>query len=355
MKRADELGIVLDGLPGDTDSITDVAGVEVGHETLISGEGSGKSDTPVVRTGVTAILPIGRANLGRDVFCGATVLNGNGEWTGSAWTEESGMLCGPIMLTNTYSVGIVRDAVLKWMNSNRMKHDSLPVVFEIYDGVLSDIRGHHISDNHVFAAIEKASHGPVAEGNVGGGTGAICYDFKGGIGTSSRKVKVLGDEYVVGVLVQANQGLRDQLQINGVPVGRDIGNALVRTKEIGSIVSVIATDAPMLPHQLKRLSRRAYLGLARTGSISSNGSGDFSIAFSVANSYNHGDARREKSDWISNGELDALFEGVVQATEESIINALLAAESMRGTDGHFVPALPHDRLRELMAGARRLH
>lgn len=348
MKRVDAFGIDLEGEPGDSDSITDVSGVEVGHETLIYGDGPGNSGAPAVRTGVTAILPIGRKGLGNDIFCGTTVLNGNGEATGSAWIDESGMLTGPIMLTNTYSVGIVRDAVLKWMNANGREHDSLPVVFEISDSYLNDIRGHHITDDHVFAAINKASSGDVGEGNVGGGTGAVCYEFKGGIGTASRKVNVTGKDYTVGVMVQANHGLRDQLIVNGVPVGRHIRKESIRTKESGSVVIVIATDAPLLPHQLKRLSRRAFMGVARTGSISSDGSGDFSIAFSVAAKYRHKDAHMRNAAWIPNSELDGLFKGAVQATEESIINALLAAESMHGLDGHFVPALPHEKLRELM-------
>lgn len=352
MKRADEFGIELDGTPGKSDSMTDVAGVEVGHETLVFGEGMKGSVTPAVRTGVTAILPAGRKGLGTDMFCGLSVLNGNGEWTGSAWVEESGMLSGPVMLTNTYSVGVVRDAVLKWMNLHSLKHDSLPVVFEIHDGKLSDIRGHHVSDKHVFSAIDNASTGGVAEGNVGGGTGAVCYGFKGGVGSASRVVSVLGAEYTVGVIVQANHGLKDQLRINGVPVGRLLGNAEGRYRETGSIVIAIATDAPLLPHQLKRLSRRAFMGVARTGSISSDGSGDFSIAFSVSKSYEHAQARMQSSEWIPNSELDLLFEGAVQATEESTINALLAAESMYGIDGNFIQALPHDRLSEVMRSER---
>ena len=355
MKRADAFGINLEGEPGDSDSITDVSGVEVGHETLIYGDGPGNSGAPAVRTGVTAILPMGQEGLGNDIFCGTTVLNGNGEASGSAWIEESGMLTGPIMLTNTYSVGVVRDAVLKWMNANKREHDSLPVVFEISDSYLNDIRGHHVTDAHAFAAIQKASSGQVGEGNVGGGTGAVCYEFKGGIGTASRKVNVAGEEYTVGVMVQANHGLRDQLIVNGVAVGKHIKKESVKLKESGSIVTVIATDAPLLPHQLKRLSRRAYMGVARTGSISSDGSGDFSIAVSVANKYRHKDTQKRNATWIPNAEIDGLFKGAVQATEESIINALLAAESMRGLDGHFVSALPHDTLKELMsrAGSQR--
>ena len=351
MKKAASLGIHFEGRTGDRNSIVDVPGVEVGHETIMKDLQGNNGEVLPVRTGVTAVLPKGKANLGSDFFCGTSVLNGNGEVTGAAWIEESGMLSGPVMLTNTYSVGVVRDAVLKWMNANKVRHDALPVVCEISDEFLSALKGHHVSDSHVFSAIEKASVDNTKEGNVGGGTGAVCYEFKGGIGTSSRKIKLLGGEHTVGVMVQANHGLRHQLRVLGVPVGKHLRENLVRKRETGSIVTIIATDAPLLPHQLKRLSRRAYMGLGRTGSVSSDGSGDFSLAFSVANSYSHGSGQKENAAWIPNAELDALFEGAVQATEESIINALLAAESVRGIDGHFVSALPQEKLKELMSAS----
>lgn len=348
MKKAASLGINFEGEKGLKNSIVDVPGVEVGHETVISELVNEENGNVCIRTGVTAILPAGKSDLRMEYFCGTSVLNGNGEGTGFAWIKESGMLSGPIMLTNTYSVGVVRDAVLKWLNSRDSRHDALPVVCEISDEYLNDIRGHHIKDHHVFSALENASNNNLEEGNVGGGTGAVCYEFKGGIGASSRIVSIGKEKYVVGVMVQANHGLRNQLQIKGIPVGMNITDNLVKKRESGSIVFVVATNAPLLPHQLERLSKRVYLGLARTGSVSSNGSGDFSIAFSVANSYVNGSGELSSANWIPNSELDPIFEGVVQATEESIINALLAAESMSGIKGHFVSALPHDELENLM-------
>ncbi len=348
MKMAEKIGLHFEGIQGRLNSIVDVKGVEVGHETLISNTQTNDGKNNYIRTGVTAILPAGREHIGFDIFSGTSTLNGNGEATGFAWINESGMLSSPVMLTNTNSVGIVRDATLKWMDNQNIHHDSLPVVCEISDEYLNDIRGHHITDKHVFSALEKASSSNVEEGNVGGGTGAVCYEFKGGIGTSSRVVNILGNDYTVGVMVQANHGLRHQLNIEGISVGKAIKENLVKTRESGSIVFVVGTDAPLLPHQLQRLSRRAFLGLARTGSVSSNGSGDFSIAFSVANIYNNGNLKKENAEWLPNTELDRLFEGVVYATEESIINALLAAQPMEGTQGHSVSALPHKALKELL-------
>lgn len=348
MKAAERLGIFLDGPKGPRNAIVDVKGVETGHETIISD--SPDNETGPVRTGVTAILPAGRNQLGMDLFSGTAVLNGNGEATGFAWINESGMLSGPVMLTNTYSVGIVRDASLKWLNRKELRHDSLPVVCEISDEFLNDISGHHITDKHVFSALDKASTNNLEEGNVGGGTGAVCYEFKGGIGTSSRVVKVLGQEYTIGVMVQANHGLRHQLCLKGIPVGKHFNENLVRERESGSIVMVVATDAPLLPHQLERVARRTFPGLARTGSVSSNGSGDFSIAFSTANKFLNGSQQKESATWLPNSELDPIFEATVYATEESIINALLAAEPMSGINGHFVQALPHEKLSKLVAG-----
>lgn len=353
MKKAEELGIVFDGVRGTKNSIIDVKGVEVGHETLIYDKKTETGDTISVRTGVSAIIPAGKENLNKELFCGVSVLNGNGETTGFPWIRESGMLSGPILLTGTYSVGVVRDAVLKWLDKNSFKHEALPVVLEISDEFLNDRKGHHIQDQHVFSALDKANSTNVEEGNVGGGTGAVCYEFKGGIGTSSRKVNVVGKSYTVGVMVQSNHGLRHQLQVKGVPVGKHLKEDLVKKKETGSIVFIIATDAPLLPHQLTRLSNRPYLGLARTGSISSNGSGDFCLAFSTANSYKPGSEALNRAEWIANSEMDPLFEGVVQATEEAILNSLLAAETMVGNLNHRVIALPQDRLRDLMSGFPR--
>lgn len=352
MKKAGSLGIDFDGTHGKKNSIVDISGLEVGHETIIKDVGTSGNELITIRTGVTAVLPQGRKNLGIDYFCGASIFNGNGEATGYSWIEESGMLSGPIMLTNTYSVGLVRDAVLKWMTTKEIKHDALPVVCEISDQYLNDISGHHITDSHAFSSLDKASTNNLEEGNVGGGTGAVCYEFKGGIGTSSRVANLKDGDYTVGVMVQANHGLRRQLTVKGVQVGKKLEGPPVKRKETGSIVIVIATDAPLLPHQLERLSRRAYLGLARTGSISSDGSGDFSLAFSVANGYENRSSSKSSATWLPNPELDPLFEAVVQATEESIINALFAAESMAGFQGHYVPAVPIQEVLQLIKAPR---
>lgn len=348
LKNVVSRDIGFEGKHGTANSIVDVEGVEVGHETIVKDIEQNSGKTVAVRTGVSSILPQGRERLGKDYFCGVSTLNGNGEVTGISWVEESGMLSGPIMLTNTYSVGVVRDAVLKWLVSNNIKHDALPVVCEISDEFLNNISGHHVRDEHVFAAINEASKNNIEQGNVGGGTGAVCYEFKGGIGTSSRIVGLCGETYTVGVMVQANHGLRQQLIIKGVPVGKSMNEHLVKTRETGSIVIVIATDAPLLPHQLKRLSKRAFLGMARTGSVSSDGSGDFSIAFSVAHGFENRSPEIASARWLPNAELDPLFEGVVQATEESIVNALLSAESVNGIDGHYVSAIPRDQLMKLL-------
>jgi len=353
--RARDLGIPLDGMPGPLNAITDVKGVEVGHTTLISGEGKLKVGTGPVRTGVTAILPRGKKS-GDQVFAGWFSQNGNGEMTGTTWIEESGFLEGPVMLTNTHSVGTVRDAVVAW----RVKHGfanqpwSLPVVAETWDGWLNDINGFHVKEKHVFDALDGAKEGAVAEGNVGGGTGMVCFEFKGGIGTASRKLDKKQGEYTVGVLVQANFGLRHQLQIAGVPVGKEIPEGAVRKKENGSIIIVIATDAPLLPHQLKRLARRATMGLARTGSVSGNGSGDIFLAFSTANAEAAKETGTVQLTMLPNERMNALFEGTVQATEEAIYNALAAAETMTGIDDHKVVSLPHDRLKEVLKKYNRL-
>jgi D-aminopeptidase len=354
--RARDLGIPFEGTPGRFNAITDVAGVEVGYVTLISGEGSLKVGTGPVRTGVTAILPRGKRS--KDpVFAGWFSLNGNGEMTGTTWIEESGFLEGPVLISNTHSVGIVRDAIIAW----ELQHDTLfeslalPVVAETSDAYLNDINGFHVKQQHIFEALDNAKPGAIAEGNVGGGTGMICYEFKGGTGTASRKLSEKESGYTVGVLVQANHGRRFQLQIAGVPVGKEIVENAPFTQgadlynEQGSIIIVIATDAPLLPHQLKRLARRAALGLARTGSSSGNGSGDIFIAFSTANP---GTAAPPKGttqiQMLSNQQIDPLFGAATLATEEAIINTLVAAETMSGIDGHKIYSLPHDRLKEVM-------
>ena len=358
--RARLLGIPFDGTPGPLDAITDVAGVEVGYTTLISGEGPLKIGVGPVRTGVTAILPRGHQDtLDKPVFAAGFSLNGNGEMTGAEWVEEGGFLEGPVMLTNTHSVGVVRDAVIKW----RIAHGapdasgywwSLPVVAETYDGYLNDVNGFHVHDEHVFHALDGATPGPVAEGAVGGGTGMICYEFKGGTGTASRRLSAKAGGYTLGVLVQANCGLRRQLTIAGVPVGRELNLPSQREDDLGSIIIVIATDAPLLPHQLKRLARRASMGLARTGSVSGNGSGDIFLAFSTANPDAGETEGTTKLEMLPNDRMNGIFDATVQATEEAIVNALVAAEPMTGRDGHTVPALPHEAVRQLLRQHGRL-
>ena len=350
--RARDLGVPFDGAPGPLNAITDVPGIEVGHVTLISGEGP-----QAVRTGVTAVWPRGK-QFAPPVFGGWFSLNGNGEMTGTTWLEESGLLDGPVMITNTHSVGIVRDAYIKWRVARARQAGidlsdewSLPVVAETWDGFLNDINGFHVHEADVSVALESAKAGPVAEGNVGGGTGMVCYGFKGGIGTSSRKA----GPYTVGVLVQCNCGRRPQLRIAGVPVGQEIpGNEPYASnyrhsgEDVGSIIIVVATDAPLLPHQTKRLARRASLGLARTGSISGNGSGDIFIAFSTANPDAGRTSGLVKLTMLPNDEMNRLFEATAQATEEAIVNAMVGAQTMTGYEGHSVIALPHDRLKQVL-------
>ncbi len=358
--RARLLGIPFDGTPGPLDAITDVAGVEVGFTTLISGEGPLKVGEGPVRTGVTAILPRGHdGTLDHPVFAGTFSLNGNGEMTGAAWVKEGGFLEGPVVLTNTHSVGTARDAVIKW----RVGHGSpdasgywwsLPVVAETYDGYLNDVNGFHVTDANVFHALDSASSGPVQEGSVGGGTGMICYEFKGGTGTASRHLAEKDGSYTVGVLVQANCGRRKQLTIAGIPVGRELGDPGIWKEDTGSIIIVVATDAPLLPHQLERLARRASMGLARTGSVSGNGSGDLFLAFSTANFDAAAPEGVAKVEMLPNDRIDPLFEATVEATEEAIVNALVAAEPMTGQGGHQVPALPHDEVRRLLREHGRL-
>jgi D-aminopeptidase len=361
--RARDLGVPFDGTPGPDNAITDVAGVEVGSSTLIRGEGALKVGEGPVRTGVTVILPRG-AKDNDPVYAGWFSLNGNGEMTGTTWVEESGFLEGPVAITNTHSVGTVRDAMIAW----GLKHGalrqpwSLPVVAETWDGFLNDINGFHVKPDDVFAALDSAKPGPVAEGNTGGGTGMVCYGFKGGTGTASRVVAQADGGYTVGVLVQCNCGRRPQLTIAGVPVGKEIpGNepyaeatppAMLPGSEsqgdIGSIIIVVATDAPLLPHQLKRLARRAALGLARTGSISGNGSGDIFLAFSTANPHADAPPGPNTVETVSNERISPLFAATVEATEEAIVNAMVGAKTLTGIDGHTVIALPHDRLQEVL-------
>ena len=356
--RARDLGVPFDGTPGQLNAITDVKGVEVGQTTLISGSGPLKVGVGPVRTGVTAILPRGH-DFKDSVFAGWFTLNGNGEMTGTTWVEDSGFLDGPVMITNTHSVGVVRDAVIAWRVKNAPPDDdgywwSLPVVAETWDGDLNDINGFHVKPEHVFHALDTAKGGPVEEGSVGGGTGMICNDFKGGIGTSSRVLDAKYGGYTVGVLVQCNYGARSQLRIAGVPVGREIGEHTVRDDDIGSIIVIVATDAPLIPTQLKRVARKVSLGLGRDGSFSGDGSGDIFIAFSTANPGAAEPKGVHQLTMLPNQRLNPIFLATVQATEEAVINAMVAAKTMKGINDVEVIGLPHDRLREVLKKYNRL-
>src|SRR6266699_4496408 len=363
--RGRDLGVPFDGTPGPLNGITDVTGVTVGHTTLISGEGKLQLGKGPVRTGVTAVLPRGLDSMNNPVFAGWWSLNGNGEMTGTTWVEESGFLEGPVMITNTHSVGVVRDAVIQWRVNHRQPDPtgywwSLPVVAETWDGWLNDINGFHVKPEHAFHAIDSAHSGVVEEGNVGGGTGMVCNGFKGGIGTSSRKLESKIGAYTVGILVQCNYGTKNNLRIAGIPVGREIdaddpyaGTSFVNDDH-GSIIVVVATDAPLVAHQLKRLARRVALGLGRNGSISGNGSGDIFIAFSTANPGAAAADHVVDLKMLPNDRIEVVFAATVQATEEAIINAMVAAETMTGIENHKVIALPHDKLRAILKKYNRL-
>jgi D-aminopeptidase len=364
--RTRDLGIPLEGMSGPYNAITDVAGVLVGHTTLIQGEGSLNVGYGPVRTGVTAVLPRGRHY--DPVFAGYYSLNGNGEMTGTIWVEESGFLEGPIVLTNTHSVGVVRDSVIAWQLQHKL-YDPLrpgifwvmPVVAETYDGVLNDINGFHVNRDHVFAALDSATDGIAAEGVIGSGTGMCCHEFKGGIGTASRRLSDNLAGFTVGVLVQANHGKRRHLTVAGIPVGKELTDLpleyhppAVMPSGAGSIIVIVATDAPLLPHQLKRLARRVPLGIARVGSVGDHYSGDIFLAFSTANP---NAARRvgiANLQMLSLDAMDPLFEATVQATEEAILNALIAAKTTVGINGNTAHALPHERLKEILARHNRL-
>ena len=356
--RARDLGIPFDGTTGSLNAITDVGGVEVGQVTLISGEGKLLPGKGPVRTGVTAVLTRGK-NFTDQVFGAWFTLNGNGEMTGTIWVEESGFIEGPIMITNTHSVGTVRDAVIAWQMKKQGKTFqpwSLPIVAETWDGFLNDINGFHVKPDHVAQALDQAASGAVAEGNVGGGTGMVAHAFKGGIGTSSRKFTVDAASYTVGVLVQANYGGREGLTIAGVPVGREITDLMPKRiqADTGSIIVVVATDAPLLPHQLKRVVKRAALGIGKNGGIGGNSSGDIFVAFSTANPGAGKEPSVANVKMLPNDRINPVFLATVQATEEAIINAMIAAETMTGVDGNTVYAIPHDRLREVMRKYNRL-
>ncbi len=345
--RARGVGLKLEGNVGKWNAITDVAGVHVGYCTLIEGES--------VRTGVTAILPRPVEELCTPVFAGFHSLNGNGELTGTIWAEESGQCDGPITITNTHSCGLSRDSSIKWMH-NKFRRDgqwALPVAGETYDGVLNDINGFHIAESHVFTALDNATSGPIEEGSVGGGTGMICYGYKGGSGTASRIVELGGDKFTLGVFLQANFGLKKQLCIEGVPIGRllnaDEPASSTSAAESGSVIGILATDAPLLPHQLKRLARRMGLGIGRSGAISGHGSGDIFLAFSTANPDAHSNQTHITSArFIANSALDVLFEASIEATNESVLNALFANDSMTGYQGNHIEALPIKKVMTLL-------
>ena len=371
--RARDLGIPFEGTPGELNAITDVAGVQVGHATLVRGSGPVAIGGGPVRTGVTAVWPRG-SEVPDAVYAAWFSLNGDGEMTGTTWVRDSGLMEGPVMITNTLSVGIVHHAVVRWGVARTVARGgggwlaSLPVVAETWDGTLNDIRGQHVTEADALAAMNAARGGPVTEGNVGGGTGMICHRFKGGIGTSSRLAEVAGETYTVGVLVQCNYGSREPFRVAGVPVGREIADLMPARPggapledpadgpdREGSIIVVVATDAPVLPHQLERMARRVSLGLARNGSVSSNGSGDIFVAFSTANQEAASErAAAADARVLANGRLNPLFTATVEATEEAVINALVAAETMTGANDVTVYALPHDRLREVLARYNRL-
>lgn len=360
--RARDLGIAFDGTPGPLNAITDIAGIEIGTATIVAGEGRLEVGHGPVRTGVTAILPRGRVF--DPVFAGTATLNGNGELTGTHWIEESGFLEGPVMITNSHSVGTVRDAVAEWQGRHGLvaplSHDlywCLPVVGETWDGTLNDINGFHVKPQHAFEALDGARPGVVAEGNVGGGTGMNLFGFKGGTGTASRQLSPEEGGHTVGVLVQGNFGRRRNLMISGVPVGREIPDLLPDLswdRDTGSIIVVIATDAPLLPHQLKRLARRAPIGIARTGGYGANGSGDIFIAFSTANPGAFSRKETREIALLPNDGMDGLIEATAQATEEAIVNALVAAETMTGRDGNTLHAIPHQRLQDILRKYNRL-
>jgi len=348
-------------VPGPLNAITDVTGVEVGHVTLIEGAPPLRVGVGPVRTGVTAVLPRGK-RFG-PVYAGWHALNGAGEMTGTTWLEESGFLEGPVMLTTTHSVGVVRDAVLRWMRDDKVHEEGdsiylvIPTVAETYDGFLNDVTGFHITQDHAIQALRNATPGPVVEGSVGGGTGMMCHQFKGGIGTSSREL--FG--YTVGVLVQCNYGRREDLRIAGVPVGREIEGGLRelsdtsgRVDDLGSIIVVIATDAPMLPHQLKRLAQRPSLALGRLGGSASNGSGDIFVAFSTANEQAWTWTDTTQVATVPNPWMSDFFRATVEATEEAIVNALIAAGEMDGVHGRLF-GIPHDELREVLEKFGRLN
>ena len=359
--RARGAGIPFPGTPGPCNAITDVAGVEVGYCTLIRGEGALVPGTGPVRTGVTAILPRGRARGADGVYSGYFSYNGNGEMTGAAWIEEAGRCDGPITITNTHSVGVARDATVRWIFEHFAdtfatgNGFAMPVAAETYDGLLNDVNGFHVTQAHVYEAIEAARGGAIEEGSVGGGTGMRCFEFKGGSGTASRVVEAAGQGYTVGAFVQSNHGLRQLCTIAGVPIGEYLPTGATARENGGSIIGIVATDAPLLPHQLKRVARRCASGIARSGAIAANGSGDLFLAFSTANSDAfHETARLATAQFLPEFVLDPVFEATVQAIDEAVINSIVGNATMVGRDGNRVEGLPVERVRELLRRHGRL-
>jgi D-aminopeptidase len=357
--RGRDLGLPFKGKPGLLNAITDVAGVEVGTVTLISGEGPLVVGQGPIRTGVTAILPRGRAKAHVPCAAGYYSFNGNGEMTGLVWIEEAGELQTPITITNTHSCGVTRDATIRWMVANKIgtgQDWGLPVAAETYDGDLNDINGFHVTADHTMAALDAARGGPVEMGSVGGGTGMITYDFKAGNGSSSRVVEIDGMNYAVGVFVQSNFGAREQFTVLGVPVGLHLTEHKLRGKDQGSVIAIVATDAPLQPHQLKRLARRVPMGLARTGTVGNNSSGDIFLAFSTANeeAYEGGGARLRQASFLRNSGIDPIFNAVVEATEEAVIDSMVCNQTMAGRDGNTSVALPVDQMLALMKKYGRL-
>jgi L-aminopeptidase/D-esterase-like protein len=360
--RARDIGIPFEGTPGKWNAITDVPGVEVGYSTIISGSGKNYAGKGPVRTGVTAIFPNGKVNH-HPVFANWYTLNGNGEMTGTTWITESGFLETPVLITNTNSVGVVRDAVLKWFveknwYGNEQGWYTYPVVAETWDGAMNDIYGFQVKESNAWEAMNSAKSGPVAEGNIGGGTGMLCLGFKGGSGTASRVITIDGKQYTLGAFVQSNFGRKKNLTIAGVPVGQELKDTL--NYEIhglanphhqegdGSIITVIATDAPLLPHQLKRIAKRVALGVGRVGGRGENSSGDIFIAFSTANPDAFNRDKSVQVEMLPNDKCNPLYEATVQSVEEAIINAMIAADTMEGVNGNKAYALPHDAVIRLL-------
>lgn len=358
-KRARALGFPFEGTPGTYNAITDVSGVEVGYCTIVQGAGKRVVGKGPIRTGVTAILPRARAHAGVPVFAAAFRMNGNGELTGTHWIDEVGRFDSPIALTNTHALGRVHSALIRWMvrTTGMAGQWALPVVGETYDGYLNDINGFHVTEEHALAALDAASAGAVDEGSVGGGTGMICYGFKGGSGTASREVSFAAETFTIGAFVQANFGHLSQLTIGGVPVGKLLERRSGATgeEESGSVIAVLATDAPLLPHQLGRLVRRVALGIGRSGSIAGHGSGDIFLAFSTANAHAHASSEAlAQARFLPDDRMNPMFDAVIHCVDEAVLNAMVANETMTGADDHTIEALPHEDVREILNAYGRL-